>query len=320
MTLENEVDAMRRQRMEILTVCVLLLGLYVPALPGQTTQQSAREPFRFEVYTQAEGVPMERVAVAAAALGFQSWQRPAERFVAPRVNRELLLNPERSGPAVRTCNVVRFEGEPWGHCQWSWRLPGAPTGSAGNWLDVEITLTPSARAAQEVLLVGMTENMLPTEALATTYSALDSEDLGEAAFVVTSRAGDAMTVRFARANLAVRVQGSGALAAEVLTVARRLDGRILDQQPLTEKQLLDRRPTVTLEARVDASRGVVYRSVVPGNRKVVAVQGFVQGQPVAAANGRLLVGERQGAVEAEVLTITQDLLVGSARGTVQVGG
>jgi hypothetical protein len=189
-----------------------------------------------------------------------------------------------------------------------------------------MTLAPGARAAQEVLLTLLTDTMLPTEGVvATLQGAARPEGLGDVAFLLESRDGSAVRLHFTRANLAFELRGDGALAPAVLTLARRLDARVLDQQPLSREQLLSRRPTVDLAARPDA-RGLPYTIRVPDGRPVVALQARVGDRAAPASGGRVLLeaggmagpeaDRMEGRMEAapvELVVVTAELLAAEGR-------
>ena len=215
-------------------LAALSLSCALPAAPAQQTGYRVQ----FETL-QVEPYLAERAGALAAALGFASWPRPAELYAPPPVGRVLFDEPGRLAEEVRSCTTVRFGDEPWGHCVWSWKgLGEGRKPAAADSLQLEITLAPSSRAAQERLLTALADNMLPTEGLLAFYAAAERPaDLGDVAFLVRSRDGTDLRLAFTRGNLALRLHGRGALRDEVLPLARRLDEKLIAQQPLTPEQL-----------------------------------------------------------------------------------
>src|SRR5215213_9164285 len=214
-------------------------GLLACSLLAQTAPpEASRYGFRPETLA-VEPYLAERAGALAAVLGFDSWPRPAELYGAPAVGRLLFDEPARFSEEVRSCTTVRFGQEPWDHCVWSWK-PGAGKRerSAPDSLDLEIIVTPSSRAAQEFLLTTLADNMMDTATLVKLYGeAPKPAGLGDVAVLVESRDGQDVRLSFTRANLVFRLRGYGALSDEVLPLARRLDERLLSQQPLPLDQL-----------------------------------------------------------------------------------
>jgi hypothetical protein len=294
-------------------------GLTGPAACQEPQDQVARPAIRFEAVA-VENATLARLQTVGGALGFSDWPRPAERYVAPAVSRSLLSEPTAVGEGVRACASVRFGDEPWGRCDWSWQGVGEDRQpSREDWLDLEVVLAPDARAAQEHLLSSFGQNMLPTEALVAMAQAAERpEGLGTVALLSRSRDGSEVSLFFSRANVAFHLRGHGSLAGEVLPLARRLDGRVAGQQPLTYEQLIGRRPGVDLAGGAEAE-ALGYEVRLPAGRQVFTVEARVDGQAAPAAGGRVLLSGRRGTVQVEVITITRELLAGAARTEVSLG-
>jgi len=295
------------------------LGAVLLAVPATAAEQRQGEPVQLELYTT--DLAPERVQAVGEALGFNDWPRSAGLFVAPPIASTLLPGAEALGRAVRACTAVRFAGEPWGHCEWSWssRTEAGEVEEGGRGrLQLAITLAPDARAAQEYLLAGLTDNMMPTEGVVGTLrSAKRPEGLGDISFEIESRSGGDTRLYFTRANLAVRIRGDGALSGAALELARRIDARVLDQRPLSPEQLLERRPTIELGGQVEDG-ALAYEVRVPGRGagqgQVVAVRAWVGGRAVPAQEGRVeMGGEGAEAGPVEVVVVTAELLAGEAR-------
>jgi hypothetical protein len=214
---------------------LLAFGLLAQAPPEKVGTRFRPELLRVEPY-QAE-----RAGALAAALGFAEWPRPSELYQAPAVGRVLFDEPAAVSEEVRACTTVPFNGEGWDQCVWSWQARGrreeGDAQAAGS-LDVEITVAPSSRAAQEYLLTALADNMLPTEALVKQYEAAERPNgLGDAAVLVESPNAPDARLAFIRANVVFRIRGEGALSDRVLPLARRLDEGLLGQPSLTLEQL-----------------------------------------------------------------------------------
>lgn len=183
----------------------------------------------------------ERAGALAAALGFAEWPRPAELYLAPAVGRVLFDEPAAVREEVKSCTTVPFHGEAWEQCVWSWqasaRVEGDESPPAGS-LDVEITVAPGSRAAQEYLLTALADNMLPTEILVQLYVAAERPAvLGDVAFLVERPNQRDVRLAFTRGNVAFRIRANGVLDDRVLALARRLDEQLLGRPSLTPEQL-----------------------------------------------------------------------------------
>jgi len=301
---------------------LMLVFFGCPAVQGDVEKPTIRVgSFQPEV-----AIDQQRLQVLGVAVGFEAWPAPRELFVGPSLGRHLLASPGLITHEVRACDSIRFGELPWGRCEWSWRRlgddgdPESRTGTAleGD-LDVKVALAPGSRAAQEYLLVSMADNMLPIDGLAVTWTTAGPPDgLGDVAFLLRSRQGDDVQLKFTRGNVAVHVRGSGVFAAEVEPLALRIDTQILDQRPLTADQLLARRPTVVISTDAVGRDGVPFSVSELQGREVVVVRAMVDGQQASAANGIVFPGSRKGAVQTEVVVITDDLLAGSSRESVTI--
>ena len=232
-------------RRPILPAIVLLAG---GALAAATAQETSA-PFRFETL-RAEPDLARRAGAVAQALGVGAWPRSEELYLPPSVGRALLDPRIRVRNETRSCTTVRVADEPWGHCVWSFQSAAGgsePTGAgrepgASESLDIEITLAPSARGAQELLLSALADNMLDLPTLVELYGAAKRpEGLGDVALLVERPDGTEARLSFSRANVLVRVRGFGAWREQVVPVGRRLDEQLLGQRPLTAEQLHARR-------------------------------------------------------------------------------
>lgn len=296
-----------------------VLALFGGALAVPVAGQTIASPFRFETL-RVEPPLAARAQALAVELSAGDWPRPGGLYVAPAVDRSLFGAPEGVSE-VRACTAIRFGEEPWGRCQWSWRaLEQGRQTSADDSLDLQITLTPSAQAAQELLLSELADNMMMIGDLARLYR--DAErpaQIGDLAFLVVPRSGPERRLWFLRANVVFRLRGHGSLSEAVLPLARRLDAEVLAQPPLTREELLERRPTVQLGDRA-AGGEVGYTVRLAGGGEVVAAEALIDGQPAPAPAGKVHIGPRRGPVAVEVVTITRELLAGSARARVEPAG
>jgi hypothetical protein len=217
------------------------LGLVVGGSVALARPQEATQPFRYETQ-RVDDYLAQRAAALAAALDFAGWPKTSELYAAPAVSRALLAEPAEATGDVRACTTVGFGDELWPQCTWSWKtLSEGRKPSPEDWLDLQVTVAPSGRAAQEHLLGSLADNQLPTEAMVARYrSAKRPENLGNIAFIVQAPKGFETTVTFLRNNVAFRIRGHGALAADVLPLASRLDERVIAQAPLTLEELRSR--------------------------------------------------------------------------------
>ncbi len=303
------------QRRILLPMLALFGGALALPVAGQTTAS----PFRFETM-RVEPPLAARAQALADELGASDWRRPAGLYVAPAVDRALFGAPEGLRE-VRACTAIRFGDEPWGRCQWSWNAlgQGRQSPSTGS-LDLQITLTPSAQAAQELLLSELADNMMMVGDLARLYQAAERPaELGDLAFLVVPRSGPERRLWFLRSNVVFRLRGHGSLSEAVLPFARRLDAEVLAQPPLTREELFARRPAVQLGDRA-AGGEVGYSVRLAGGGEVVAAEASIDGQPAPAPAGKVHIGPRRGPVAVEVVTVTRELLAGSARARVEPAG
>jgi hypothetical protein len=233
------------QRMLRLSAVLLTCG----SLSGVWAQETAQQ-FRFETQ-HVDAYFAQRAGALAAALGFAAWPQTTELYMAPPVGRALLREPARVAEEVRSCTTVRFGDEPWPQCTWSWKaVAEGRKPSPADSLDLQITVAPSGRAAQEYLLSSLADNMLPTEGLVAIYKAAKRpEGLGTLAFRIESPRSPDTRLWFIRANVVFRLRGEGALSAEVLPLASRLDEQLLGQQPLTLEELRARRQQMRVDHR-----------------------------------------------------------------------
>jgi len=223
-------------RLPVLHAPVGALLALVSLAPARA--QEPAPPFHYETQRVDDSLA-QRAAALAAALGLAGWPKTPELYAAPAVIRGLLRNPAGVADEVRACTTVPFGDEPWPQCTWSWkgRTEGRKS-SPEDWLDLQISVAPSGRAAQEYFIGSLADNQLPTEMVVGRYTAAERPaNLGDVAFVVRSPKRDETTASFLRANVVFRIRGHGALAAEVLPLAARLDERLVSQPPMTLEEL-----------------------------------------------------------------------------------
>ncbi len=179
-------------------------------------------------------------------------------------------------------------------------------------MSVDISLAPSSRAAQEYLLVNITDNMLPTEALINTYtSSLKMNGFGDVGFHVKSRASDAVRIIFVRDNVFVDVFARGSLVKEVSDFAVVIDRLVLSQPPLTREQLEKRKPLVLLKS-ASSTKDVLSYSVSLGiGRAMASVMAFVDGNSVPTEEGKVRLPSGSEKMKVQIILITDDLLAGS---------
>lgn len=181
-------------------------------------------------------------------------------------------------------------------------------------LSVKMCLAPNSEAAQEYLLYGMTSNTLPTEAVAVMYAkARQPEGLGTISFLIESRNKGSVKIIFARDNVCVDIRGDGNLSDEALTLAYKIDAKLVKQPTLTYQQLLSRRPTVTVapiadRAKVNGRRTVSYDATAPTGQKIIRTIASVDGENEAAKEGKIYLADKKGKVPVKITAITNELL------------
>jgi len=226
----------RSWKLRLASLGLLLCGCLAPARGQEETK-----PFRSET-RPADAHQAERAGAVAAAIGFAGWPKTSELYLAPAVSRVLFRDPAGVSEEVRACTDVSIGDEPWPLCTWSWKALGeGRKPSAEDWLDLQIFVAPSGRAAQEHLIGSLVDNQMATENLVAVYkTASRPKNLGHAAVVVLAPKGQETTTSFIRGNLAFRIRGHGTLAAEVLPLAAKLDESLIARAPLTLEELRTR--------------------------------------------------------------------------------
>lgn len=311
--------------LKLIAATLFALAIALLIGPGCSWAQTD-EPSPLTSLQPPPGFDHPRIETLAEAINFATWPRPEARFVAPAIDRSLLERPEGVTHETLTYSTVRFQDGLWGQLEQSWRsaqkLPqptDTPVESSpperfqvkGDLL-IEVTLAPSARAAQEYLLTDLANNMLPTEEVVSSLKAAERPaGLGDVAFLLKSRDGIDQRLRFVRNNVYVSVRADGDFAPDALATARAIDGRIVSQQPLSYEQLLARRPTVSLGSRT--VEGLRYQVSPPLGQQVSDLLARVDGQQGVVERGQVYLPEQKGERNVEVIAITRDLLVGTAK-------
>lgn len=274
---------------------ILLLGAVLAAAPVRAQRH---EPV-LQSYALPAGISRERVDVLARAVAFSSWPDPEDVFVAPPISRAVLgdvLVPSRE---VKACTTIRFGQSPWGSCEWSW-----------DGLELALTLAPTARAAQELMLAQMADSNAPAELMAAAFAKAERlAGLGDVSFLVRSRGGEDVRIRFTRGNVAVNVRTTKP-GADALGLARRVDALVTGQVPLTARELLDRRPKIALKRPLRPRGAAPFEVTTPAGTEVMQLRAAVDGRPVFARGGEVALGE--DARQVEVVAITRELLAADA--------
>jgi hypothetical protein len=178
-------------------------------------------------------------------------------------------------------------------------------------ISVVVVLSPGAAAAQEYLLARLAENMLPIDGLLATYEGAEKPvGLGDVAYHLTFRDGSDERLHLVRNNVYVGVRAEGALASESMSIARAIDAKVVSQQPLTYEQLVIRRPTVSLDR--PGAGGMGYRVRAHAGQRVVTTVARINGRQVSVSQNRVPLPDREDGLEVEVITITNELLVGTS--------
>jgi len=229
----------------------------------------------------------ERVKQLADQVKLQSWPRSDLTRTAPKIEKGLLPCPERVTSETISHRSVSFQDGLWGWLSCSWDrwvknpnpLPAElPEGNPmrippviqndpekikeykqkrleryrkskmnirSGAISMDLFVAPCARAAQEWMIYKMSINSLPVEALKGYAKDLKTGDLGTVSFIRKS------TVWFVRDNICVRIHGEGEWAEGILPLARKIDTLIVNQPALSYRELLARRPQVSIASLSD---------------------------------------------------------------------
>jgi len=199
-----------------LVSCVLVAGQ--PARAAALTSEAASE----------------RVTAVASVLKYDAWPATSDLYVLPRID-EQLVSPLIVGlTGLRSCTAVVVASATWPECRWSWTDTTPPRQGRTHWVELTMTLTSDAAAAQAYLLRSLTDNALPTEELMARYGAAEQPaGLGSVALLVRRPGSADITVTFTRGNIFVRAQGHGRYAASTLPLAQAVDDALLNQRVAT---------------------------------------------------------------------------------------
>jgi len=184
-------------------------------------------------------------------------------------------------------------------------------------MDVELCLGPSSRAAQEYMLVIMTENTMPTEGVVSMYThAKRPKRLGTVSFLTESTKKDDIRVKFVRDNIFLNIRGNGCFADEVLPVAYKIDAMFIRQPALTYEQLLARRPSIKIAANAVKSTTAdhftaPYNVSAPEGANIVSVKAYVDGESTWFEDGRIVIRGKKGKVKVKLTATTSELLSNS---------
>ena len=174
---------------------------------------------------------------------------------------------------------------------------------------VQLCLAPNSRAAQEYMLVVMTESTMPTEGVVSTYvRAKRPKGLSTVSFVTESG-----RVKFVRDNVYVNIWANGCFASEALPLTRKIDSLIKKQPVLTYEQLLARRPSIMIEDNATKSKmtletTVSYNISATAGQEIVDVKAYVDGQRAPVRDGKVHIIRKKGKVKLKVVATTSELL------------
>jgi hypothetical protein len=180
-------------------------------------------------------------------------------------------------------------------------------------MDVYLCIAPDSRAAQEYMLVIMTENTLPIEGVIGMYThAKKSEGLGTVNYLTESTKKDDIRVKVVRDNISLNIRGNGCFADEVLPLARKIDAMLVKQPPLTYEQLMVRRPSITIDPDAIKSKTgektVSYNISAPAGQQIVDVKAYVNDRKAPVRNGKIHIIRKTGKVKVKVIATTSELL------------
>jgi hypothetical protein len=231
--------------------------------------------------------------------------KPLPAELPPELKRKLLaeIPVERRKDATFVDRYLKRKLERYQKSQ-KYRLEGQ--------MSIEVLLAPSCRAAQEYMLTRMTENTMPTDALAKLYATAERpENLGTVGFLTESRKKDDVHVRFARDNVCLNIWANGCLAEEALPLARKIDAMIPKQPTFTYPQLTAQRPSVMIDVELEDKRMVSYDASAPAGQEIVRVEAFIDGQNVVAKDGKIHLADKRGTIKVNLIAITRQLLANS---------
>jgi hypothetical protein len=181
-------------------------------------------------------------------------------------------------------------------------------------IDLEVSLAPSSRAAQEYLLAMMTVSTMPTEGLVSTYTyAKRPKELGTVSFLTESTKKDDIRLIFVRDNIFVKVWGNGCFAEDALPLAQKIDALIQKQPVLSYQQLLARRPLIMIGANATKSKMTLetttsYNVTAPAGQKIVDIKAYIDDQSAPVRDGKIHIINKQGKVKVKIVATTSELL------------
>ena len=125
---------------------------------------------------------------------------------------------------------------------------------------VKMVAAPSARAAQEWLILDSAASSMPTEEIAAGYAKANRvEGLGDIGF------GRGSIVRFVRGNIGVFVRGEGEWANAAAGLAAKIDAAVVKEAAVAD--LKGARPVVTAGALRKAAEPGKHPNVIPVSAK-----------------------------------------------------
>ncbi len=176
-------------------------------------------------------------------------------------------------------------------------------------IQIELTLAPNPNAAREFMISKMILSMLPVDELIRLYTQTErTEALGDVSYSIASRSNDQVQIRFVRDNIYVEIKSQGTLTSQSLTIARKIDTLILEQPILSDSQILDMKPVITLSKKSKEIFSYALSDI--DNQEIVSIYGLANDRRLPAKAGEISVTSRATDVPIRVIAITDRLLVG----------
>ncbi len=286
--------------------CLMIICLSV--MSAELIHGAETEPptiFQWLRVTPSSGAA--RLETVARTVEFQRWPQTEVRYLAPSVDKSLLLKPDLVNQELTSYGLIQFGSDYWGQRRLKCRrlVENRLEGE----MFVRVSLAPNSRAAQEYLLHVMTENAMDVESLVSMYSMAEQpQRLGSVSYLIGSQENNDICVLFVRANLCINIRAKGCFADEALPLARKIDYTLVLQSPLGYQQLIARRPHVAIGSKAPDENTIPYDVTVPHNQKIVRVSAPLDGQNVANKDGTISLRGKTGAVSVKLIVLTDELL------------
>ncbi|GEM_PF-4463373 len=311
-------------------ICLVLMALSLINLFGPySCYANLSDHTDRRLKTVDPGEPVKSMAEELAQrVDLEMWPESNVWRVAPAIDDSSLL-PGNNTDFSCDFSFLRFKsGNMGGVGRWRWDKLKEDQISSEKVLHgqiyIVICVAENSRAAYEFLIVERSKSTMPAEAIARDFSKPNRiEGLGTIGF---SRHVYTM---FVRDNIAVLVRVDGDWEQEPLALALEIDRLIKAKPILTYEQFQARRPVVSIAPEVDIQkterggvrwRRISYDASAPANRNIKNRVAYINGEHVGFHDGRISVPrDEKGLVTVELIVVTDELLVGKAERTIDLG-